>query len=120
MERNVRFDVMLVNQTSKMEMKADSQIELIELFGRGVVLDVPENLCANGHDLYFKITPIGVRGAKPFEASGVILDYKRLPGKRARIEVSYIQVSQDDVREFLSYFSQAQTQITELLEKMKG
>ena len=102
------------------EPSDETRVEIIEFRQQGVLLGIPERVCAEGHQVNLSIEISLAEQRKKIDVVGKITMHQREAGGRDTVEVTFTQFEQTLWDEILSFFSTLQDNLAEFLEVAKG
>jgi hypothetical protein len=97
-------------------------MKLVEVYDRGMTLEIPEKSCAKNHNLMLDMKIILPKGKKEihFPATVSVIDIESTGEGTDTVVVKLLQYEEKEWQEFLNGYSSRQDEINEFLKAAKG
>ena len=115
---NITSDTDLLRGVSPVERK--NTVVFVELFGEGMVLEVPAKACGVGNHLGLKIRTVNARDEMSLEATGKVIKMDPCGDNRMQVRIQFVQFQKLMWEKFLRIFSERQDQIVDLFKALRG
>jgi hypothetical protein len=132
--RSVRLKISLNNTTTKTEIKDGKrffgnkkgtsgdnlEITLIELLDQGMILEVPGQSCAQGHNLLITVESLNTKPPITFQTSAKVMKMEKVSDDRDTIEINLIQFDDTGWQALKGLYGNRQNEIEEFFKAAKG
>ena len=86
----------------------------------GVILDVPPNTCAEGHNITIQLNTLNAKADVKLELMGKVVNYEALDQKRGKVVLELTQYDKKSWTALQNIFSSRQAEILEFFQAVKG
>ncbi len=109
------------NSTTGLSFKKDFKVLLIQIFEKGMELEIPENSCRKGHFLMMKITTVNLQGGDlKFETTAKVDSCSGIDEGSDAAVVSLVQFDEQVWKKLNSAFNRRQEEIEKFLSSVRG
>ena len=99
--------------------KEDLSVVISEYAEKGITIEVPSHVCANGHLVMINIISEGAKPNVNFTSSGKIEAVEKLPTGRESVQVAFTQLDEFAWMEVLNIYSKRQEEILNFFKAVK-
>lgn len=119
---SMKIRIEVKNTTTRTEVPKNAAVELLEIHDRGVVLALPAQSCAHGHNLMisFQATTPQKKEFSFVSTAKVELAEKLDDDDQLRITLSFLQYDEAGWRRFCDGFNSRQAEIEEFFKAARG
>lgn len=118
---SIEVIISIMNATTRTEFKKQPVTSLLEITEEGLVLEAPSKCCASKHSLLLTIKGSAPGGESiQFTVTARVNTIESTQDGMERLELSLIQVHEDDWDKFKKLFSARQDEINDFLKASRG
>jgi len=119
--QSILIQIELENTTARTQLNDSSKIKVIQILEKGLVLEVPDKICAAGHNLGLKFNCKGSDGTPlTFQATGKVESVTHFPDHSDQVKIKLVQYLEPPWEALLKMLQERQKQITQFLADAGG
>jgi|GEM_PF-2565835 len=119
--QSIKVAVELYNNTTRTKPKTESTLQMVQHTPPGLVLEIPKNACAHGHNLTLTVSAtLPDQSNIKFETTAKVDSHKSTDVNYDEITILFLQFDDTKWRSFTDSFSKRQAAIEAFFASVRG